>query len=81
MTISWPALIALPSLQIGDRLVSVAEGTGAIMAYYMMMERTAANATLEAGRWRQLLRQYCGLDTLAMVMVWWRWRELVGREK
>jgi hypothetical protein len=72
---------ALPPLQIGDRLVSVAEGTGAIMAYYMMMERTVANATVEAGRWRQLLRQYCGLDTLAMVMVWWRWRELVGREK
>jgi hypothetical protein len=71
---------SLPPLRIGDRLVSVAEGTGAIMAYYTMMERTAANATLEAGRWRQLLLQYCGLDTLAMVMVWWRWRELVGRK-
>ena len=53
--------------------MSVAEGTGAILAYYSMMERAAAGATLEVERWRQLLRQYCKLDTLAMVMVWWHW--------
>jgi len=75
---------ALPPLIIdgdgagGGRLVSVAEGNGAILAYYEMMERLAANATLEWERWRQLLRQYCQLDTLAMVMVWWHWRELIG---
>jgi len=64
---------ALPPLQVGERLLSVHEGTGAILAYYSMMERTAAGATLEAERWRQLLRQYCQLDTVAMVMVWWHW--------
>ena len=67
---------ALPPLRIGERTVSVAEGTGAILAYYAMIERAAAGAALEADRWRHLLRQYCKLDTLAMVMVWWRWRAL-----
>lgn len=71
----------LPPLSIGGRQVAVAEGTGAILAYYSMMERMAANATLEANRWRHLLHQYCGLDTLAMVMVWWHWRELAGQVK
>ena len=65
---------ALPPLQVGARSLSVADGTGAILAYYSMMERAAAGATLEVERWRQLLRQYCKLDTLAMVMVWWHWR-------
>jgi hypothetical protein len=65
---------ALPPLQVGTRSLAVADGTGAILAYYSMMERAAAGATLEAERWRQLLRQYCKLDTLAMVMVWWHWR-------
>lgn len=68
----------LPSLQIGDRTIAIAEGTGAIVAYYTMMERAAAAATLEAEGWRRLLRQYCKLDTLAMVMIWWRWRALCG---
>ena len=64
---------ALPPLQVGQRSLSVVEGTGAVLAYYTMIERAAAGATLEAERWRQLLRQYCKLDTLAMVMVWWHW--------
>ncbi len=72
---------ALPPLSIDGNLVSVAEGTGAILAYYKMMECLASRATQEAGRWRQLLLQYCQLDTLAMVMVWWHWRELTGQGK
>jgi len=69
---------ALPPLLVGDRSVSVSEGTGAVLAYYNMMERAAAGATLEAGQWRRLLLQYCQLDTLAMVMVWWHWRGLAA---
>jgi hypothetical protein len=65
---------ALPPLAIGGREVSVAEGKGAILAYYTMMERTAAGASLEAAQWRALLRRYCGLDALAMVLIWWHWR-------
>jgi len=64
---------ALPPLSIGGREVTVTEGKGAILAYYTLMERTAAGATLEADRWRALLRQYCGLDALAMVLIWRHW--------
>jgi len=71
---------ALPPLLVGDRSVSVSEGTGAVLAYYNMMERAAAGATLEAGQWRRLLLQYCQLDTLAMVMVWWHWRGLAASQ-
>ncbi len=67
---------ALPPLLVGGRAVSVAEGTAAVLAYYHLMERAAAGATLEAGQWRRLLLQYCRLDTQAMVMVWWHWRAL-----
>lgn len=72
---------ALHPITIGERDISVIEGLGAITAYYKMMERAAANATLEAERWRALLLQYCELDTLAMVMVWWHWRKLTGQMK
>ena len=68
----------LPPLQVGQRSLAVVEGTGAILAYYSMMERIAAGATLEAESWRRLLRQYCRLDTLAMVMVWWHWLGIRG---
>lgn len=64
---------ALPALMIDGREIAVAEGQGATLAYYAMMEGG------EAERWRRLLRQYCELDTLAMVMVWWHWRELTGQ--
>lgn len=70
---------ALPPLVIGGRQIAVAEGVGAILAYYALMERTAAKATLEVNQWRRLLSQYCELDTMAMVMVWWRWRRLTGQ--
>ncbi len=65
---------ALPSLLIGDREVTVADGKGAILAYYALMERTVAGSTLEAERWRILLRRYCALDALAMVLIWEHWK-------
>ena len=70
---------SLPPLVIGDRQIAVAEGVGAILAYYALMEQTTANATLEISQWRRLLSQYCELDTMAMVMVWWHWRRLTGQ--
>ena len=70
---------ALPPLSIGGRQIAVSEGIGATVAYYKMMERVTANAALEAAQWRRLLQQYCELDTMAMVMVWWHWRELTGQ--
>lgn len=71
----------LPQLEIDGRQIAVTDGTGANVAYFLMMEQLAKNASLEADAWRRLLRQYCNLDTMAMVIIWWRWRELVGQMK
>jgi hypothetical protein len=70
---------ALQSFEIGGRVVSADSGTGAILAYYKMMEHLAVNSLPEVSRLRHLLLEYCRLDTLAMVMVWWHWRQLVGQ--
>ena len=67
---------SLPPLEIGGRPVVVAEGTGAIRAYEAMLygvERENAGAKMQ---WRDLLRQYCRLDTLAMVWIWHHWTSL-----
>lgn len=69
---------ALPPVNVAGSAITVSEGTGAILAYYMMMDGIAAGVP-EADGYRQLLRQYCKLDTLAMVVVWWRWQTLVGQ--
>lgn len=69
----------LSPMSIDGRETSVAEGTGAILAYYRMIDCMTNGAAAEAKQLRQLLLSYCDLDTLAMVMVWWHWRELVGQ--
>ncbi len=70
---------ALPPLRINGREMSVVEGSGAILAYFQMMDCLADGAADDVEQWRQLLLQYCALDTLAMVMVWWHWRDLIGQ--
>jgi hypothetical protein len=64
---------ALPSLEIGGRPVSVVEGTGAIRAYEAMMYGVERDDAVTKARWRDLLCQYCRLDTLAMVWIWRHW--------
>jgi hypothetical protein len=64
---------ALPPLEIGGRPVSVVEGTGAIRAYEAMMHGVERDDASTKARWRDLLRQYCRLDTLAMVWIWRHW--------
>ncbi len=64
---------ALPPLEINGQPVVVAEGTGAIRAYEAMLygiERDDPDLRL---RWKNLLLQYCKLDTAAMVLVWRHW--------
>lgn len=63
----------LAPLEIDGQSVAVAEGTGAIRAYQAMMYGLERDDTALKEKWKQLLLQYCKLDTLAMVMVWWRW--------
>jgi hypothetical protein len=66
---------ALPPLQIQDRDVVVAEGTGAMRAYEAMMYGLEKDNPDIREKWKQLLLQYCKLDTVAMVMLWMHWTE------
>jgi hypothetical protein len=63
----------LGSLPVGAQLFSVQNGTEALHAYERMVQ-VAALGDAEFQAWRQLLLQYCRLDTLAMVLVWEHWR-------
>jgi hypothetical protein len=69
---------ALPPLQIGDSLKSVHDGMGAIRAYEMMQFTEAANDAQTVVQWSRLLRQYCELDTLSMVLIHEHWRRCTG---
>jgi hypothetical protein len=64
---------SLPPLEINDRPVVVTEGTGAIRAYEAMMYGIESVEVETKARWRDLLRQYCRVDTLAMVWIWRHW--------
>lgn len=64
---------ALPGLEINGRPVVVAEGTGAIRAYEAMLYGIERHDPAIRETWKNLLLQYCKLDTLAMVMVWRHW--------
>ncbi len=69
---------ALAPLEIAGQEQRVAEGTGAVRAYFAMaygLEREDATARAQ---WSQLLLEYCKLDTLAMVLIWEHWQRLTG---
>jgi hypothetical protein len=71
---------ALPPLQIGDRAVAVAEGTGAIRAYEAMVYGVERDDPKTKENWKRLLLQYCRLDTLSMVVIWRHWNQLIDRK-
>ena len=64
---------ALPPVRIGDQDVVITEGTGAVRAYEAMMYGLERDDSEVRQRWRELLLQYCRLDTLAMVLIWEHW--------
>ena len=64
---------SLPPVEIAGQPVVVSEGIGAMLAYQEMlygMSRDDPDARL---KYKDLLRQYCRLDTAAMVMIWQHW--------
>lgn len=65
---------ALPSITIDGLPQDVREGTGAIRAYEAMMYGVEDAGCKDS--WAQLLRQYCELDTLSMVLIFEHWRRL-----
>ena len=63
---------ALPPSTIAGKEVVVNEGTGAIRAYQSMLYGQKLDPDIR-DQWKNLLLQYCKLDTLAMVMIYWHW--------
>lgn len=64
---------ALSSLSIGGMDQRVAEGTGAMKAYFAMVYGVDRDDPGARAAWRKLLLKYCELDTLAMVLIWEYW--------
>lgn len=61
---------ALPAMPLGTESVAVREGTGAIRIYQdLIFNQDIANRENR----RELLWQYCQLDTAAMLMIWMHW--------
>lgn len=69
----------LPALDIFDRAEVVDEGTGAMRAYQEMLYGVGRENMDARAAWRDLLLQYCKLDTLAMVMIWQHWTTPAAR--
>jgi hypothetical protein len=66
--------VSLPPIGIAGVPQDVHEGTGAMRAYQEMMYGEHRNDDAARDGWSQLLKQYCELDTLAMVLIWEYWR-------
>jgi hypothetical protein len=69
---------ALPALEIDGKPQELREGTGAIRAYEHMMYGSGKDPEARES-WSQLLRQYCRLDTLSMVLIFNHWRREASR--
>ncbi len=65
---------ALPPVTVGGTVLNVADGTGAMRAYQAMLYGDPTDRDAHGARWAELLRRYCKLDTLAMVLIWEHWR-------
>jgi len=68
---------SLPPLEIAGQAAVVNEGTGAITAYQAMLYGPQELR----GQWKYLLLEYCKLDTLAMVMIYWHWMEKLNKKQ
>ena len=69
---------ALDPLPFGDDAIedegeAVREGTGAIRTYQEMMYGFRKSDAAFRNTYKQLLLNYCKLDTAAMVMIWMHW--------
>ena len=81
---AWPAddtsdpYACLPAVEIAGVLQDVHEGTGAMRAYQEMMYGAEKNDPVARAMWSALLRRYCELDTMSMVLILEHWRRCVG---
>jgi hypothetical protein len=68
----------LPTLEVNGTTLDVADGTGAMRAYQAMMYGAERHEAVVRAAWADLLRRYCQLDTLAMVLIWDHWARHTG---
>jgi hypothetical protein len=64
----------LPSVEIYGAPQDVHEGTGAMTAYQEMMYGREKHLPETKAKWARLLKQYCQLDTLSMVLIHEHWK-------
>jgi hypothetical protein len=69
---------SLPAVEINGVWQDVHEGTGAMLAYQEMMYGADKDDLAAKEQWGSLLKQYCKLDTLSMVLIFEHWRRLTG---
>ena len=69
---------ALEDVEIGGMMQIVREGTGAMSAYQEMMYGLSRSDKDYKEKWSKLLRQYCKLDTLAMLIIFLHWKKLLS---
>ena len=69
----------LPTAKINQHQIIINEGEDAMLAYQNIMYGEYKNQPQLKLQWRELLRNYCCLDTLAMVIIWRHWEYLVSR--
>ena len=65
----------LEAISIEDDHQVIRDGTGAMKAYQEMMYGRQRHNPEIRQKWTDLLRQYCELDTLAMLAIWEYWNE------
>jgi hypothetical protein len=61
---------------IAGEVEGVNEGTGAMRAYFRMAYGEEKDDPVAVANWSSLLREYCKLDTLAMVLIWEHWARI-----
>jgi hypothetical protein len=69
---------ALESAHIDGAERAVRDGIAAMRAYDAMMYGPGRNDPETKARWARLLRRYCHLDTLSMLLILEHWRRAVG---
>jgi hypothetical protein len=58
--------------------VAIKEGTEAMLAYQEILYGQSRDRPELQAKWAELLKQYCCLDTLAMVVIWTHWHYLLS---
>jgi hypothetical protein len=67
----------LPGLDIYDEAETIKDGTGAMQAYEDIMWGLRKGNLDDLEKYRKALLRYCKLDTLAMVIIWVHWKNLL----